>query len=167
MAARAHYVGSMGTKSGFFFPHSGDGVFCRNSAIRLDDISDGSSATLLVGEHSTKLSNATWVGGVGGQNCTPPGWPNPLCLANVFSLILSRTGPSPANPSLGVPADPRVQPPNAPDAGPDGYWSLHPGGADFLFCDGTVRFVKSTISWQAFSSLATRAGGEAIGSDAW
>ena len=42
-------------------------------------------------------------------------------------------------------------------------FSLHPGGAQFTLGDGSVRFISDTISLAAFISLATPAGGEAIG----
>jgi prepilin-type processing-associated H-X9-DG protein len=44
--------------------------------------------------------------------------------------------------------------------------SQHPGGANILFGDGSVRFVKSTVALEAWRSLGTRAGGEAVSSDA-
>ncbi len=47
--------------------------------------------------------------------------------------------------------------------GPESY---HPGGANILFCDGSVRFVKSSVNRTAVMwSLATRNGGEVISSD--
>jgi prepilin-type processing-associated H-X9-DG protein len=41
------------------------------------------------------------------------------------------------------------------------FWSLHSGGANFLFADGSVHF----LSYQAdtvLPALATRAGGEVV-----
>jgi prepilin-type processing-associated H-X9-DG protein len=43
--------------------------------------------------------------------------------------------------------------------------SLHPGGVNVAFADGSVHFIKSSISLQAWWGLGTRAGGEVIGSD--
>jgi prepilin-type processing-associated H-X9-DG protein len=43
--------------------------------------------------------------------------------------------------------------------------SMHPGGVQVLFCDGSVRFVKDTISVQVWRPLGTRAGGEIVSGD--
>ena len=45
--------------------------------------------------------------------------------------------------------------------------SNHPGGANFLFCDGSVHFIKSTISLNTYWALGTKAGGEVISSDSY
>jgi prepilin-type N-terminal cleavage/methylation domain-containing protein/prepilin-type processing-associated H-X9-DG protein len=43
----------------------------------------------------------------------------------------------------------------------------HPGGANFAFVDGSVHFIKSSISLQTYWSLGTRADGEVISSDSY
>lgn len=43
------------------------------------------------------------------------------------------------------------------------YWSYHPGGANFLFVDGSVRFLSYNLDKLTFYALATRSGGEVIG----
>ncbi len=43
--------------------------------------------------------------------------------------------------------------------------SLHSGGVNVGFADGSVHFIKSSVSPQAWWALGTRAGGEVIGSD--
>ena len=42
-----------------------------------------------------------------------------------------------------------------------GWGSFHPDGLHFVLCDGSVRFLGSTIDMQLFADLATIAGGEA------
>src|SRR5262249_48109688 len=39
-------------------------------------------------------------------------------------------------------------------------FSMHPGGANCLIMDGSVRFLNESISIQTFAALVTRAGGE-------
>jgi prepilin-type N-terminal cleavage/methylation domain-containing protein/prepilin-type processing-associated H-X9-DG protein len=45
--------------------------------------------------------------------------------------------------------------------------SNHPGGVNVLFADGSVRFVKSSVSPQTWMALGTRANGEIISSDSY
>jgi prepilin-type N-terminal cleavage/methylation domain-containing protein/prepilin-type processing-associated H-X9-DG protein len=166
--APSNYIGSAGTKNPEYFPRSCGGIFFRNSAVTPAKISDGMSSTLMVGERSRDLSEATWPGGAlaNTNNCTGPSWPVQVCDPAGTSWILSHTGPELATPFLpGVVPDPRIQVPNDRQPGPSGYRSLHAGGCNFLFCDGSVRFVKETVSPTAFAALATRAGGEVVGAD--
>jgi prepilin-type N-terminal cleavage/methylation domain-containing protein/prepilin-type processing-associated H-X9-DG protein len=44
-------------------------------------------------------------------------------------------------------------------------YSFHPGGANALFADGSVHFLKETIDPRMIVSLITRAGGEIISAD--
>jgi len=45
--------------------------------------------------------------------------------------------------------------------------SRHPGGSNVGFCDGSVKFIKSSISPQSWAALGTRAGGEVLSADAY
>jgi prepilin-type N-terminal cleavage/methylation domain-containing protein/prepilin-type processing-associated H-X9-DG protein len=45
--------------------------------------------------------------------------------------------------------------------------SLHPGGVNVLFGDGSVKFIKNGVSLLTWQALGTRDGGEAISSDAY
>ena len=163
-SARGHYVGSAGTWRPQF-PGSGDGLLFTNSAVRPADVGDGLGATLLAGERSPNVSDASWVGAATIRTCTKPTWPNQECDLGLGTTCLSYTGPIP--PGIGLPPDPRVRGPNDPAAGPGGYWSLHPGGCNFLFADGSARWVKETVARPTFAAMATRAGGEVAAEGAW
>jgi prepilin-type N-terminal cleavage/methylation domain-containing protein/prepilin-type processing-associated H-X9-DG protein len=45
--------------------------------------------------------------------------------------------------------------------------SLHPGGANIALADGSVRFMKNSVSPVTFLALGTRAGSEVISSDSY
>jgi prepilin-type N-terminal cleavage/methylation domain-containing protein/prepilin-type processing-associated H-X9-DG protein len=44
--------------------------------------------------------------------------------------------------------------------------SMHPGGVNVLFMDGSVRFVKTSVNWQPWYAIATPDGNEAFSADA-
>ena len=46
-------------------------------------------------------------------------------------------------------------------------FSFHPGGANLLFLDGSVRFVKDSTNVVVVRSLLTRQGGEVVSADAY
>jgi prepilin-type processing-associated H-X9-DG protein len=71
-------------------------------------------------------------------------------------MVLSPTGMASTGP---------IYVPNSKASMVDDYWSLHPGGCNFVFCDGSVRFVKASVNPNVFSYLSTRAGGEIVSAD--
>jgi len=44
-----------------------------------------------------------------------------------------------------------------------GVRSSHPGGAQFLFVDGKVRFLSEDIDYKTYQALGTRRGGDVAG----
>jgi prepilin-type N-terminal cleavage/methylation domain-containing protein/prepilin-type processing-associated H-X9-DG protein len=44
-------------------------------------------------------------------------------------------------------------------------YSFHPGGANGLFADGSVHFLKDTLGVRTVAALVTRAGGEVVSAD--
>jgi prepilin-type processing-associated H-X9-DG protein len=56
---------------------------------------------------------------------------------------------------------------NRPDASPAAFHTQHPGGGNFLFMDGSVRFIKDTVNLDTMRALCTRNYGEVVSSDAY
>ena len=48
-----------------------------------------------------------------------------------------------------------------------GFKSRHPGGGNFLFADGSVKFLKNSINRATYAALGSRAGGEVVSADAY
>jgi prepilin-type N-terminal cleavage/methylation domain-containing protein/prepilin-type processing-associated H-X9-DG protein len=166
--ASSNYVGSVGSgEPSSLYPYiidaddgppgrdNGNGLFFRNHSIRIAQIIDGTSLTFAAGERSQNLSRATWTGAV--TNAAVPlialQAEAGLDPEGGGALVLSHTGEGHG--------------PNAPSglAHGDQYWSLHPGGANFLFTDGSVRFIKELVGFSIFQALATRANGEILSAD--
>ncbi len=148
--AHANYVAMFGTgdmqanvKGGV-----GDGVFFRNSRIRFADIRDGASHTILVGERSSDLALATWTGSVSGGS-VPAQLPIHLGPGEAPVLVLGRTG------TLAQPRRPNTDPGHVAD-----FRSRHPAGVHFLFGDGSVRLVGSSVESSAWTAFGTRDGKE-------
>ncbi len=160
--ASANYVGCYGVGEVGEAPGAGNGMFFRNSRISFRDIRDGSSQTFAVGERSSNLSYVTWTGrAIGGWLFTTSSFEGGTNTFNPepeesFTMIL---GP------IGEEDPPRT--PNHPRAHVEDYWSRHPGGVNFLFADGSVRFVKDQINETVYRALATRSGGEVISADSY
>ncbi len=134
-----------------------DGPFYRNSKTKVAGVSDGLSNTIFIGEHSSILSNKTWVGVIPGA-VTPPRldlrpWPSENngagCLVGVHS------GPDTHDHPEVI-----IHAPNDPFGHTDQMWGEHGNGCNVLFGDGSVRFITTFISPLTFVALSTRDSGE-------
>lgn len=150
--AHANYVAVFGQPEISANPGVSNGVFFRNSRIRVEDITDGVSNTLFIGERSGNLAKATWTGSVAG-GAVPPRVPNPFGYGYEGApiLIMGHTGTAVDNPA---------HTPNSAVNHVDDFWSRHPMGVNFLFGDGSVRNINDSITPAVWWSLGSRNGGE-------
>lgn len=148
--ASSNYVAMFGTSDPGV---GGDGIFFRDSNIGPAAITDGTSQTIAAGERAYALGEATWVGSVTGAVLFPVdndgiGYPR---AESGPGMTLGHSGGN-----LG---------PGAPNGEVNQFYSRHPGGVNFLFADGHVAFLKTSMSYVTFHALSTRAGGEVISGD--
>ena len=45
--------------------------------------------------------------------------------------------------------------------------SAHSGGVNVALADGSVKFIKNSISWQTWWALGTKANGEVVSADSY
>ena len=137
------------------------GTFFLNSRVRYEDIEDGSSQTLFFGEKPTDLAELGWASGTR-ATLRNTGWAingaTPLTPAGAAARAADGGDPKPQPTVPGAP-------PPAPVAPVGGFGSRHPGGANFSFGDGSVRFLKSSISPLVFQRLGNRADGDLLSGD--
>jgi prepilin-type processing-associated H-X9-DG protein len=160
------YGGNGGTRS---FPGIGvtrDGIFCQHSRVRLADITDGTGNTFLFGErlHSDPVFDYMT------YNYNLAFYPleNAGKLAAVFATssgsLLERFLSTPVPINYRVRTDISVDEFHGPTGAMNNrfcaFGSGHPGGADFAFADGSVRFLNETIPLETLQALSTRASGE-------
>ena len=115
-----------------------NGVIYNDSTVKIAMITDGTSNTFMFGEHSKghlfildpgyAVSDNSWQSGRWYDTLFATMYPLNLAAGN--NLAISNSGYSYYYPTA---------------AG-----SYHPGGANFAFCDGSVHFIKNSISSWAF-----------------
>ncbi len=136
--------------------NAGTGVFSPNSGIRIGDILDGTSSTVMIGEMNygpngvkkTDGSMHTYNGGIW------VGTPNdPLNTSNV-SCQLSLCGEAAG-------ADARFRKLNTPFSS-NAFSSAHVGGGQFVYSDGSVRFLSQNADGVMIDRVADRADGGVV-----
>ena len=138
-----------------------DGPFYRNSRTRFRDITDGTSNTIFLGEHSSQLSDKTWVGVVPGAY-THPKFTSPENGEDAAAtLTLVHAGPSGGE--LDITGFPIIHSVNFPTFHVGQMYSQHVGGGQVCMGDGSVRFISENIDLFTFAELSSMGEGEVIG----
>jgi prepilin-type N-terminal cleavage/methylation domain-containing protein/prepilin-type processing-associated H-X9-DG protein len=119
---------------------------------RMRDLRDGAAATILVGEQlaARRGDDNLWH-----ANAAAAGTAIPM------NLRTSRTGCTDGNMWSSLDVGCRFSHAAA------GFKSEHPGGVQFLFCDGSVHFLKESIDRAIYAALGSKAGGEVVSADAY
>ena len=144
------------------------GVLFLNSRVRLGDIPDGAAYTIMLGEIRKIGPSLGWASGTRAT------------LRNTGQPINGPDALSPYFPAYGRFSPQTSSREETFDAvktlAADGLWpvklaggfaSFHPGGSNFLFCDGAVHHLKTSIDQRIYRFLGNRDDGEALSGDAF
>jgi prepilin-type N-terminal cleavage/methylation domain-containing protein/prepilin-type processing-associated H-X9-DG protein len=139
-----------------------NGVFFLNSRIRYEDIEDGASNTIFFGEKGAEETEFGWASGTR-ATLRNTGW--------AINRRLNTTPLPPGAPAV-VEEDDGKSSVGVGKAAEDeklrtvgGFSSRHPGGANFGFGDGSVRFLKNSISPHILHLLGNRSDGDLLSSE--
>jgi prepilin-type N-terminal cleavage/methylation domain-containing protein/prepilin-type processing-associated H-X9-DG protein len=132
------------------------GVLYLNSHVAYDDISDGAAYTILLGETlgGTLYSWASGTRDTLRNTGMPINAPEPI--------------PTPNNLPSALPAQRRAELEDLiasgvfPPGFVGGFSSSHGFGSDFLFCDGSVHFLRESMNPRVYRCLGHRSDGEVI-----
>jgi prepilin-type processing-associated H-X9-DG protein/prepilin-type N-terminal cleavage/methylation domain-containing protein len=138
---------------------SKDGVLFVGSSVRMADITDGSSNTFLFGERFHYDPEY--------ERQRPVEFP-PMAGWGRWGFVANQGASGNISLSTPAPINYRV-PPGGDFSAVENracvFGSGHPGGANFAFADGSVRFLSESTPLPMLQALSTRAGGEVVAID--
>jgi prepilin-type N-terminal cleavage/methylation domain-containing protein/prepilin-type processing-associated H-X9-DG protein len=133
------YAGMAGSWFSYQFTQAGNqnmnGIYYVFSATTIAQITDGTSNTIMFAEHTRQIESS--VGGIGSDQVSWHWWTS----GNYGDTICNAFWP--INPQKRLPYSCADQTTGSNVIG--AVSSMHPGGANVAFCDGSVRFIKETI----------------------
>ena len=138
-----------------------DGPFYRNSETSIGEISDGTSNTIFLGEHSSKLSDKTWVGVIPGAAVHPKFASPENGVDGAATMVLVHAGPSGGE--LDITGFPIIHPVNFPTFHVGQMFAEHLGGGNVCLGDGSVHFFNENLDLITFAELSSMNEGEVPG----
>ena len=141
--------GTVAAAASFTWPDCStvDGLSCWRTEFRLDDIRDGTSNTYLAGEKNLCPDRY--------QGTAPPG--DSQCMFN---------GHDEDNIRHGGPNYPLT--PDTPGLSYEQHFGgAHPGGCQFVFCDGSVHSISFSIDREVHGRLTSRKDGQPVDASAF
>ena len=131
---RSNYMVCRGTRDQPQHRIDTHGMFMENTAIKHGGISDGTSNTFLIGERDSRIGRSgSWIGVRNPRGALGRG---------IYYVTAN------VRPKLNI-TDPPIAWNGSPNsAAQAGFGSLHTGGAQFAYADGSVHFISQNIDWR-------------------
>jgi prepilin-type N-terminal cleavage/methylation domain-containing protein/prepilin-type processing-associated H-X9-DG protein len=158
-----------------------DGPFFANTSYRIADIRDGTSNTaafseMLIGDQSNAIVSEDRDIFEFGNSPANPDEAVQSCQTSDFKNLAYQGWSTSGTPwSLGSAPICTYKMVNTPNQRSCKFSanarflttaaSLHPGGVNVLFCDGSVKFIKDSVNSRTWRALGSRRGGEVISAD--
>ncbi len=155
----------------------GDGMFGWEYAVRAAEVTDGLSNTFLFGEMGRFLDEPPSSFSIASMTYelvdTYP-TASPLYRPTSGAFVVPKLNAPPDKTgavwgacfgTVGLPTD-WIGITACQNLGQYGFRSRHPNGANFVFADGSVKFLKNSIALAPYRALGTRRGAEVISTDA-
>jgi prepilin-type N-terminal cleavage/methylation domain-containing protein/prepilin-type processing-associated H-X9-DG protein len=147
------------------------GFLERNAQPRFADVTDGTSNTILVAESAGRPQIYRNGKAFGSPTASPPqrvnggGWASDFDLKGSSSDGVNFPGPCAVGCTNGKDVGNVYPDPVFGTNGTGETYSFHTGGANALFGDGSVHFIRSTVNIVTYAALVTRAGNETVPAD--
>jgi prepilin-type processing-associated H-X9-DG protein len=141
-----------------FVDKAGPGMLAEDLFPRRGDVSDGLAYTVMINESAGKPDE--WMGN----------WRTRENVKAADAVLASRDNDFSLrgftfDSATGTYSNAKSGPCAINCSNVEGVYSFHPGGAQAVFGDGSVRFLRQGISTRLFARLVTRAGGEEVNWD--
>ena len=127
-----------------------NGISFQRSQVTLQQVTDGSSNTYMVGEKALTSTNYETGGDAGDNETWCTGYNNDNYRKTASGTYGSLTA---LTPLLDAP----TYPVNVP--GQDAFGAAHAGGVNMAYCDGSIHTVSYDVDWQVHRDLGDRADG--------
>ncbi|MHB8901966.1 MAG: DUF1559 family PulG-like putative transporter [Thermoguttaceae bacterium] len=164
------------------------GMFFLNSELRTQEVPDGASHTIFLGEKSDQEASLGWMSGTRStlrNTGTPINGKNPMGTEEGFDMVdfwgqpaeddlygMGTAPGAPADTGSAAPAQPVVEEPihltdqqKAVMKYVGGFSSLHPGVSNFVFGDGSVKALTEVMDFDVYQRLGHRDDGKLLKSD--
>lgn len=147
---------------------AGSGIMPKNSTPTFGEVLDGLSNTILIAESAGRPNlwrKGNLIGTPAAQRVNGGGWCRAATDFSIEGFTADGTvspGPYAINVTNGETPTTYPNDPKYGNNGSGAVYSFHPAGANVVFGDGSVHFIKDNIDIRIFAHLVTRAGNEKI-----